>query len=318
MGFFDKKYCDVCGEKIGLLGNRKLEDGNLCKNCASKLSPFFSDRRKSTVDMIKAQLLYRENNKKKLETFHAARTLGEATRILIDDGKGCFVVTSSDHMMDENPDMILLSEVTNCQLEVQDRRNELKCKDSEGKLVSYDPPRYEYFYDFYIKIGVSNPFFDLIRFRLNRNSVKIISEPPRMGTGIFRMGMDSDIHPEYNVEYRQYQQMGDEIIAALTGSGSYGNSYGRASQNTYQSQPQSGLEPQDPVGMGAVGTSQETWTCACGSVNQGKFCPNCGATKTEKIRRYRCDKCGWEPEDPAHPPKFCPSCGDPFNEEDAT
>lgn len=40
-GIFDKKYCDVCGEKIGLLGNRKLEDGNLCKDCAAKLSPFF-------------------------------------------------------------------------------------------------------------------------------------------------------------------------------------------------------------------------------------------------------------------------------------
>ena len=38
--FFDKKYCDVCGDKIGLLGNRKLEDGNLCKDCAKKLSPF--------------------------------------------------------------------------------------------------------------------------------------------------------------------------------------------------------------------------------------------------------------------------------------
>jgi len=33
MGLFDKKYCDICGEKIGLLGNRKLEDGNLCKDC---------------------------------------------------------------------------------------------------------------------------------------------------------------------------------------------------------------------------------------------------------------------------------------------
>ena len=32
MGLFDKKYCDICGEKIGLLGNRKLENGNLCKN----------------------------------------------------------------------------------------------------------------------------------------------------------------------------------------------------------------------------------------------------------------------------------------------
>ena len=29
MGLFDKKICDICGEKIGLLGNRKLDDGNL-------------------------------------------------------------------------------------------------------------------------------------------------------------------------------------------------------------------------------------------------------------------------------------------------
>ena len=36
MGLFDKKYCDICGEKIGLLGNRKLENGNLCKNCSQK------------------------------------------------------------------------------------------------------------------------------------------------------------------------------------------------------------------------------------------------------------------------------------------
>ena len=26
MGLFDKKYCDFCGNKIGLLGNKKLED----------------------------------------------------------------------------------------------------------------------------------------------------------------------------------------------------------------------------------------------------------------------------------------------------
>ena len=50
MGLFDKKYCDICGEKIGLLGNRKLENGNLCKTCAKKLSPWFSDRRNSTVE----------------------------------------------------------------------------------------------------------------------------------------------------------------------------------------------------------------------------------------------------------------------------
>ena len=60
----------------------------------------------------------------------------------------------------------------------------------------------------------------------------------------------------------------------------------------------------------------EGWTCSCGTVNKGKFCQNCGARKPEGAPLYRCDKCGWEPEDPAHPPKFCPECGDPFDEND--
>lgn len=62
--------------------------------------------------------------------------------------------------------------------------------------------------------------------------------------------------------------------------------------------------------------ADDGWTCSCGTVNKGKFCQNCGAKKPEGVPLYRCDKCGWEPEDPAHPPKFCPECGDLFDEND--
>ena len=58
------------------------------------------------------------------------------------------------------------------------------------------------------------------------------------------------------------------------------------------------------------------WTCACGNVNKGKFCSNCGAKKPAAEPLYRCDKCGWEPEDPKNPPRFCPECGDRFTDED--
>ncbi len=58
------------------------------------------------------------------------------------------------------------------------------------------------------------------------------------------------------------------------------------------------------------------WTCTCGAVNQGNFCTQCGAKKPAPALRYRCGKCGWVPEDPAHPPKFCPECGDPFDDGD--
>lgn len=58
------------------------------------------------------------------------------------------------------------------------------------------------------------------------------------------------------------------------------------------------------------------WTCSCGAVNKGKFCAECGAKKPTGVPQYRCDKCGWEPEKGAKPPKFCPECGDPFDDGD--
>ena len=62
--------------------------------------------------------------------------------------------------------------------------------------------------------------------------------------------------------------------------------------------------------------ADDGWTCSCGAVNKGRFCQNCGAKKPEGAPLYKCDKCGWEPEDPKNPPKFCPQCGDPFNDGD--
>ena len=62
--------------------------------------------------------------------------------------------------------------------------------------------------------------------------------------------------------------------------------------------------------------SDNGWTCSCGAVNKGKFCTECGKPRPAGAKLYRCDKCGWEPEDPAHPPKFCPECGDRFDDGD--
>ena len=62
--------------------------------------------------------------------------------------------------------------------------------------------------------------------------------------------------------------------------------------------------------------ADDGWTCACGAVNKGKFCSECGAKKPAGVPQYKCDKCGWEPADPQHPPKFCPECGDPFDDGD--
>ena len=195
MGLFDKKYCDICGDKIGLLGNRKLEDGNMCKDCAKKLSPFFSDRRGSTVNEIKQQLAYREQNKQTLAGFSPMLNFGEDDKIYIDPMKKSFVVSSRNpgSWSDENPDVIPLSSVTNCNLRVDEDKEEIYTQGKDGQEVSYNPPRYKFTYDFYIDIKVNNPYFDEITVKLNDNEVE------GMGT----------------MEYNRYQQMAQNVINNL-------------------------------------------------------------------------------------------------------
>jgi len=218
MGLFDKKFCDVCGGKIGLLGNRKLEDGNLCKDCAAKLSPWFNERRHSTLAEIKEQLDYREQNKQAVSAFRTTRSLGKNYKVLLDEDARKFMVTNASKLADANPDVLDFSQVTGCDLDIEEDRDELMRKGPDGKDISYNPPRYEYSYDFYITIRVNHPYFDEMRFRLNPTSVNTgdrsmagIGGNVRVAPGSMgiRAGMGAN-------DYQEYVQMGTEIKEALT------------------------------------------------------------------------------------------------------
>lgn len=228
---FEKKECAICGGEIGLLGNRKLEDGNMCKACAAKLSPWFSDRRNSTVADIQEQLDYREANKEKVAAFRTTRTLGESTKLLLDEDAGTFMVTEARNLAQANPDVLEFADVTGCVLDIDEDRTEIMREDKDGNEVSYNPPRYTYEYDFYVTIQVRNPYFDEIRFKLNDSTVEIEQNAgPRAGLGAPRAGgpgmnrmpagpgmgrMSGGMNPEMNMEYRRYKEMGEEIKAAL-------------------------------------------------------------------------------------------------------
>lgn len=208
MGLFDKlfskKECSICGGEIGLLGNRKLEDGNLCKNCAAKLSPWFNDRRSSTVDAIRKQLEDRESNLEKVAAFRTTRTLGTDTKLLLDEDAGKFMVTDARNLMEANPDVLDFSDVTGCVLDINEDRTEVMREDKDGNSVSYTPSRYKYEYDFHIIVQVRNPYFDEIRFQLNDHSVEL-------GSG----GVTARPNPAMSMEYSRYKEMGEEIRDTL-------------------------------------------------------------------------------------------------------
>ena len=257
MGLFDnvfqKKVCAVCGNEIGLLGNRKLEDGNLCKHCAAKLSPWFSDRRTSTVEEIKQQLAYREENKKAVEAFNATRVLGDRTKIYVDDNAQKIMVTSASNYREANPDVIDFSQVIGTEIDVLDHKTEVKRKDKDGNMVSYMPPRYRFYFDFKCILRVNHPYFDDITFNLSGSSIEITDD-----NGAPEAHMPN---PRFNYEYRKYEDLGNEIV----------DLFATAKRQARQEQ----------VVEKPVEVKKAAFCPHCGastSNNTGKFCEYCGGS----------------------------------------
>lgn len=278
MGLFDKKVCDICGEKIGLLGNRKLDDGNLCKDCAKKLSPWFEERRHSTVEDIKKQLAYREQNKEAVRNFRVTRDLKADNNyhVFIDDNHQKFAIgTKMD--VETNPDILDLSQVTSCRMDVEQDRTEEQYRDQNGEMRDYVPPRYKYSYKYKMMIGINSPWFDDMDFQLH----------------------NFDIDANDRGKIMAVEQIGNQIITALSGgnmagnmnTGMYGQQPGMMNQGMYGQQPgmmnqgnydpRAGVPNQDysqPV-QGNPAAAGGAWVCSCGASNTGRFCEFCGQPK---------------------------------------
>ena len=91
--------------------------------------------------------------------------------------------------------------------------------------------------------------------------------------------------PQYHQQYGQQPQYQQQIPPQ--------GQYGQQQPNQQYGQPQGGQQP-----------SGDTWTCTCGAVNTGNFCPNCGGRRPAPAA-WTCT-CG-----AVNTGKFCPNCGKP-------
>lgn len=109
----------------------------------------------------------------------------------------------------ENGLILNYSQLTGSHLDIDEGRRELRRTDKDGKQVSYDPPRYEYSYNFDFTITVDAPYFDEMSFRLNPRPIILESEAPSV------FSLVRSIDPSYNIEYRRYIQLADKMRAAV-------------------------------------------------------------------------------------------------------
>lgn len=280
MGLFDafkKQDCEICGKEVGMFGYKKLEDGQICKDCLKLLSPWFDERRHSTVDQIKAQIAYREENRRQLNSFNPAISLGYDHEIkveLVDSVPTRFVISRGDYL-EENADIINFSQVSSFEIDIREHRDEQKYRNGEGNMVSYNPPRYKYSYDFYCDLMVNADYFDDIRFHLNGKTLNLETVMPQNG-GFGNIFINNNFDPNLYPEYREYKAMCEQLEQIFS-SGIQGIALSGYAQSEPVAQPTAASVAQ-PVQQPEPQISAVPKFCPnCGAATEGgKFCQSCG------------------------------------------
>ena len=231
---FEKKECVFCGKEIGILGKNKLEDGVMSKDCVALLSPWFTDRKHSTVAEIEEQLAYREQNLKELESFRGTCVYGDQqSQFILDEPGRRFIVLPRKNadIAQLNTDIISFDQVEEMKLDISYSSTEEKIM-RDGQRVSYEPPRYEHTFNFYLVIKTSHPYAHEHRCPLNSGSLKVHTAGPKMDRS-YRLDALEDLQrfldyfppismrDRYRVDKEMddcyyFANMGEEIIRAIT------------------------------------------------------------------------------------------------------
>ena len=201
MGFlkklFEKKDCEICGGEIGLLGNTRLADGDMCKDCKAKLSPLFRVEKETTVSDIVQQIAYREENKKALEDFRPDEEFGNSEKLFVDTAAKKFAFAANGDWQETESDILDFSQVTRVETDIEEytdstgeSHDEDEDYDSTDENETVDVP----VSNFHVVLHVDSPYFDTIFIFLSDGD-----DPSDIGD-------DSQI-----AKYRKYEQQMNRI-----------------------------------------------------------------------------------------------------------
>ncbi len=319
MGLFDvfkKKDCEICGKEVGLLGYKKLEDGEICKDCVKKLSPWFEDRRHATVAQIQEQLAYRAENEKKLADFRVAKVIGDYYKMYIEEVNGIptrFFVTDAEDYLCENPDIIAFADLMSCSIDVDSHETELKQDDGKGNQVSYNPPRFETDYNFYVEMQIANnPYFDQIRFRINDSTVTLET---RGGSTVRFLGMnfnsgsvDVSSHRDQQ-RYQEYTGMCQQIEFIVQKSRQTAPAAQAVTMESILMKIEQIKNAPDLLSAVTLGAEVARQITALSEPDWERAKTLTEAAVAEAEQRFGAQEAGSTSAQEAPKPRFCPNCG---------
>ncbi len=204
MGLFDRKICDICGGKCGLLGGKKVKDGRLCSDCAKKQSPYLPGRKNFTVEEMRQHLADRERNQEMINSFAPTRTIGRHLKLYIDDGNGSWFITSARRYQDDNPDIFQTDQILGARVDIDRDDREVVVQAAvpaaNGKPGKPAVTKKVIEYDFYVNIDVAHPWVNEMHLRVNRST------------------LDNTVSPDYREADRDSKEIVEALLAMRDGA----------------------------------------------------------------------------------------------------
>ena len=318
MGLFEKKYCDLCGDKVNALTRQKLSDGYLCSDCKHKLSSLSSGWKNRTLADVKTHL---EQNRQKYSAFVQSASAGTNEKLVVDFNNRKFYFTIGRDFKNSNPEIFDFSQLQDFWLELG--YTTLQDSDRDGIPDEYD--RYDN------RQGRNSGFgsqFDTTNSFSGQNGMLDVplalqpyvrdtntsSSPQRISSlkakfivnhpfiTDISMYVDSSIGTVRNELMRafddgmQLMRLCEQIRNGMQNNMGYQQS-GMSMQNNMGYQ-QNGMPMQNNMGYQQNGMPMQSNT-----VNQQVSQP----FTPQNAAAIVCSACGYKPD--GNPPKFCPFCG---------
>lgn len=140
MAFFEKKFCELCNDKVNLLTRLKLSEGFLCSACSKKLSGFSGNWSQRSIADVQQHLAEREQNKIKYSQFQRTGVAGPNSELAVDNVHQLFYFAYGRDYRDGNPEVFQFNQLVDFYI-TEDY--DAFTKDSDGDGISDSRDTYD-------------------------------------------------------------------------------------------------------------------------------------------------------------------------------